>query len=60
MTVYEWMFETPYFLAIIVIGTTALTVDVIAEQYTRRRAAKQRRCRHHHPASQVGTRKVQP
>jgi hypothetical protein len=60
MTVYQWMFHTPYFIGLIAIGSAALAIDAIWENHDRRRAKQIRRSRAHHPARRVDTRKSKP
>lgn len=60
MTVYEWMFHTPYFIGLIAIGSAALAIDAIWENYEKRRAEQLQRSRANHPTHRVDTRKREP
>jgi hypothetical protein len=60
MSVYEWMFETPYFGGMVAVGVALFAVVAVMEEVDRRRAAARRRCRGHHPAHRVGVRKRRP
>lgn len=43
MSVYEWMFQTPYFFAIVIIGCIVMAITALQERADRQRREQNRR-----------------